>query len=178
MSDLYYKEKSLEEVNEPPTISKHDTKRAKKREAKHVSSLLRTWRNTMWHSSDTILSLISSKWFARWKAFIEWDEGKSYSQTGTPKSLQEPDYPGPMSIKDLLADDKEYLHNYTVPDRMREKVIKESAEEGRDYFIGPKELYDYLQEKYGGAGILRPQVKIGCNGLLKFFPKLIRVIIY
>lgn len=115
------------------------------------------------------------RWFDKWKSFIEYDELKSFTQIDTPSSGREPNYPGPITYKELLADDKEYLHNYSAPERLRDVVIKHSAEEGKNYFVVSKDLYEYLQENYGGEAILRHQLEIGCNGLKKYYPKLIQV---
>lgn len=175
MSRLVSKEGTLDRALKPGAAGKLETKRTRKREAKHVSSLLRTWRNTAWNTHDNIFYIIPSKWFSKWKAYTGYDEPRSLSQTGTPNSVQEPDPPGPITYKELLADDKDYLHNYSVPDNARDKIIKDSAEEGKDYMTIPKELYEFLAEKYGGTGITRCQVDIGCNGIRKFYPKLVRV---
>jgi len=170
--ELEHKERTLQQDNY--TTGKLEERRAKKREAKHVGALMKVWNNTLWSAKDIAFYIIPSRWFAKWKAYIDYDEARSFSQSGT-NFAREPERPGPITYKELLAEDKEHLHNYSVPGRLRDKVIKSSAEEGRNYFVGSKELCEYLQEKYGGEGILRYQYEIGCNGLKRFYPKLVRV---
>ena len=133
----------------------------------YISSLLKIDRNTSWNVQDNVFYIITYKWFDKWKNYIDHDkhsEGK-----------KDYNYPGPIYYKDLLADDKDYYHNYSVSERMREKIIKESAKEGRDFLVISKESYDYLQEKYDGEGVERYKLNIGCNGLRKLYPKLVQV---
>eukprot|EP00826_Nyctotherus_ovalis_P063873 TRINITY_DN9365_c0_g2_i9.p3 TRINITY_DN9365_c0_g2~~TRINITY_DN9365_c0_g2_i9.p3 ORF type:complete len:162 (-),score=37.88 TRINITY_DN9365_c0_g2_i9:1022-1507(-) len=149
-----------------------ESRRAKKREAKHVAAMIKVWRNTLWNAQDKVFYVLPCRWFHKWRGYVEHEEGRS---VGTPSTGREGEWPGPVTCRELLEEDKEYLHNYAVPDRLRDKVIRPSAEEGKDFFVGSKQLCKFLQERYGGEGIMRYQLEIGCNGLRRFYPKLAHV---
>ena len=148
--------------------SKLDIKRKRKLEANKVSSMLKIADNTSWNEDDNSFYLIPMKWFSSWKKYIRYDNHSSVQNS-------EEEEPGSIRYSELLADDKDYLHNYSVPENSRDKIIKQFAEEGKDYLIISTELHSLLQESYGGSGIKRWQVPIGSNGLRKLFPKLMHV---
>lgn len=147
-------------------------RRARKREAKHVSAMMKLWHNTLWNAQDKVFYLLPSRWFNKWREYVECEEGRV---AGTPSAGQEAEWPGPVACRELLEEDKEYLHNYAVPDRLRDKVVRPSAENGKDFFPVASQVSLFLQERYGGEGIRRYQVEVGCNGLRKFYPKLVHV---
>lgn len=172
--DLFNKyEKSIKLLDdriESTSVSKNDKKRIRKQEANHVSSLMKIWKDTSWNTQDNLFYMIPHKWFSKWKNYINSDE------INTPESSSACSFhPGPITYNELLENDKEYLHNYSVPENERDKVVKASAEEGRDYFMSSEQLHNFLKERYGGTGICRYQVNIGYNGLRKVYPKLASV---
>ncbi len=189
MSELAYRKRTLEDRPKLPEgspgkdkeINKREAKRAKRKEAKYVALLLKIGGSTNWNQHDRQSYLLPTKWLNRWKKHIEYEEfvnkHKAVHFGASSAALSSPaqDTPGPITCTEIMADSKEYFHNYSCPEALCNFVIKEGMEEGKDYLTISKELWKYLKNKYDGNPFARYQINIGNNGMKKLDLKLSRV---
>ncbi len=115
-------------------------------------------RKTRWTAFDPECYLLPADWFARWSDYVN-------TQTAT-KSTLVPG-PGPIDTSVLLSDSKEYYHNFSCHSAPCNNVIRESMEEGKDFYVVSRDIWSYLFNIYGGTPLKRENIYVGPNGRLK-----------
>jgi len=136
-------------------------------EAKHIAKLFKTMNCTRWNNRDSARFIISAKWFAKWKAYIGYDEfilKSSKGNSGTSMLFLNTTHPGPILNDKLLIDSKECLHDYACQSEICNTALRETAEENKDYYIVTSDIWNYLHNKYTGLAIPRKSISIGSNG--------------
>ena len=91
-----------------------------------------------WSDHDNEVFIVPSKWLNNLKAHI-------YSKDKEP---------GPISYKDLMLDRGEYYHSLDEENQFN-WILKETAEEEKDYYIVSKELWEHFNDSYDGERVIR-----------------------
>jgi len=168
-------------LSQNTTLNKRDNKHSKKRESKYVTMLLKIGYTTYWNSQDSQVFIIPAKWLTRWKNYINSDSDLTQNKTELQKDIkisQNDILPGPISCKELIADNKDFLHNLANPSSESNFVLRENLQSEKDFHIISKELMNFLQKQYGGSGILRHHIPIGPSAIKKLDLKLSKVFLY
>jgi hypothetical protein len=112
-------------------------KRNIKTEAKHVEKLMKVQCNTRWNDRDNEAFIVPSQWLNYWK-----DSKKNKTN------------PGAISFKEIMLNSDKYYHSLKKESQF-DYILKETMEEEKDYYIAPKELWEFLHEVHGGAEAVR-----------------------
>ena len=187
MTEFSHRKRAMEEHVRPidtesaskkdKEVNKREAKRAKRREAKYVAMLLKVSSSTNWNAHDRTAYVLPTKWFSRWKKYVEYEEfvnkhkAAYFGAAGAPAI----EHPGRITSEELLADTKEFFHNYSSPEAICNLVLRDFIEESKDYMILSKEIWNYLQKKYEGKSLVRYYINVGLNGNHKLDLKLSRV---
>jgi hypothetical protein len=157
-------------------------------QAKYVAGLIWVLRKTRWSKLERECYLVSSRWFEKWAAYVDlyryFNPGKGvltplYYSNGGMEDDEVPglgkEFPGAIDNQCLLADGKDYYHNFNTPQAKCNYVLREGLEEGREYYVVTKEIWDYLHKIYGGMTLRRDCIFIGNNGKTKLDIKMEKV---
>lgn len=117
-------------------------KRNVKAEKKHLEMLMKVQCNSRWSDHDNEVFIVPSKWLNYWKDCANNEE---------PEHGEDP---GPVSHSEIMLDPNEYYHSLDRESQF-DWVLKETAEEEKDYYVASKELWEFLQGLYGGTEAIR-----------------------
>eukprot|EP00826_Nyctotherus_ovalis_P020206 TRINITY_DN16327_c0_g2_i3.p1 TRINITY_DN16327_c0_g2~~TRINITY_DN16327_c0_g2_i3.p1 ORF type:complete len:254 (-),score=19.34 TRINITY_DN16327_c0_g2_i3:15-776(-) len=134
-------------------------------QATHVANLIFILRTTNWTRCDRRCYLVTTEWFDRWSEYVDFSKhfnmkkvqlGSVYTQAQeSAEAIVSDEYPGEIGNQCLLANEKEFYHNYGHPKALCNFVLREPLEENRDYYIVTKDIWDYLRSIYRGFELPR-----------------------
>lgn len=156
-------------------------------QATHVANLIFILRTTSWTRCDRRCYLVAAEWFDRWSEYVDFSKhfsmkkiqlGSVYSQAQeSAETFVSDEYPGEIGNQCLLANEKEFYHNYSHPKALCNLVLRESLEENRDYYIVTRDIWDYLRSIYRGFELPRDCVSVGANGRILADVKMPKVLL-
>jgi hypothetical protein len=164
--------------------------RARTKEAKYIASLFKVMNGTKWGNHDKTRFIISAKWFSKWKAYVGYDElftrarknssacsvhSNTTNHSSFHYSFLSTPYPGSISNEILLADPSDSFHDFTCPTTICNTVLRDTAVEGKDFYIVTKDIWTFFHSNYGGLAIPRHVIPMGSNGESKIDLHLSRV---
>jgi hypothetical protein len=139
-----------------------------------VANLIFIQRTTNWTKCDRKHYLITASWFDRWTEYVDFNKefnmkkiqlGSVYNQPEDEvQLLPNKEFPGEISNQCLLANEKEFYHNYNHPKALCNFGLRDLLEQHRDYNVVSKDIWDYCKSIYGGFEISRDSIPTGANG--------------
>lgn len=156
MTELSQRNKQLREKIWADKVS-FTRPHTQKDEAAHVSSLFSVTTRTKWTFFDKEVFILPTKWFEKWKAYVNYDGGNNPPMEHIPP-------PGQISTQSLLLESKDYFHDFSCPNALSNHILRDSMEEKRDFYIVSKDIWEYLHSIYGGQPIQRNRIVIEHNG--------------
>lgn len=109
-----------------------------KGESKYIETLMKIQCESRWSDYDNEVFIVPSKWLNSWKAHIHFKDKE----------------PGPISCKDLMLDREEYYHSLDGESQF-DWILKETVKEEKDYYITSREIWEELNNLYGGERAIR-----------------------
>lgn len=122
-----------------------------KTEAKYIEMLMRVQCKSRWSDQDNEAFIIPSKWLNSWKEHVDSDKTQGLSEKL-----------GPISCKEIILDTEEYYHSLDRESQF-DSILKDTAEEEKDYYIASKELWQSLHNTYGGEEAIRYRLSSSTN---------------
>ena len=166
-------------------MSNQSASPSKVSQAKYIAGLVWILRKTNWTKYEKECYIISARWFDKWAAYVDFPK---YSSKGnlTPLYYTTPsgddinfgtgkEHPGAIDNQYLLAEAKEYYHNFSYLQDKCNFVFRDGLEENRDYYVVTKDIWDYLHSIYGGLALSRDCMYAGVNGRMKIDIKMEKV---
>ena len=143
-------------------------------QAKHVANLIFIQRTTNWTKCDRKCYLITTSWFNKWAEYVDFHKefnmkkiqlGSVYNQPEDDmQSFSTKEYPGEIYNQSLLANERDFYHNYNHLKALCNFGLRDLLEKHRDYNVVSKDIWNYFWGIYGGFEISRDCIPIGANG--------------
>jgi len=157
-----------------------------KQQAKKIAELIWIFRKTRWNKFEKECYIMSARWFDKWAIYVDFYKYFNVSKGTLTSAYYTADnedlefsagkeHPGIIDNQCLIADSKEYYHNFTNPQALCNFILRDSLEENRDYYIVTKDIWDYLHSIYGGMALRRDCIILSPNGRIKIDTKMEKV---
>jgi len=127
-------------------------------EAQYIAEMFKILNHTYWHKNDHEYYIISLKWLNKWKQYVNYDEVvRSMENKIDIKNINHKPAvcPGTISNETLILEQKDYFHDFNNLESHFNIALRENVQRDRDFIIVSKDIWDYLNKRYGGIKIIR-----------------------